>query len=131
MKLNPKIQTIRDHVSDDILKEFLNQLPWEKDQLFTTNFPEIDSPHKTKGVYRDVVKLEKIQEATIKIKKGTMSGRFFVEMLKELPRFDFDKHHYQLWLSNFTRETIPVKKHINKWPSFHVRKIISKVKELA
>jgi len=118
MKFDPRNQTICDYVSDDILKEFLNQLPWQKDLLLGIS--------KT---YKDVVKLDQISEATFKIKKGTMSGRFFVGILKELPSFDFDKHHYQVWNSQITRETIPPKKYINKWPTFHVRKIISKVKE--
>jgi len=119
MKFDPRNQTICDYVSDDILKEFLSQLNWQKDLL-------LGGLSKT---YKDVAKLDQISEATFKIKKGTMSGRYFVKMLEELPRFDFDKHHYQVWNSQITRETIPPKKYINKWPTFHVRKIISKVKE--
>ena len=117
MKFNPRNQTIRDYVSDDILKEFLDQLPWQKDQLIGID--------KT---YKDVVKFDQITDATIKIKRGTMSGRFFVEILKQLPRFDFNKHHYQVWNSNFTRETIPPRKYVNKFPGFHVRKILSEIK---
>ena len=75
-----------------------------------------------------MVKLDEISDATIKIKKGTMSGRFFVEILKQLPKFDFDNHHYMLWFNTFTKATIPAKKHISKWPSFHVRKIIGQGK---
>jgi len=106
-------KTIRDHISDDILKEFLNQLPWKKDQLIGIE--------KT---YKDIVKLDQITNVRIKIKKGFISGKFFAGVLQELPRFDFDKHHYEFRLSNFTRETIPPKKHIDKWPGFHVRKLL-------
>ena len=115
MKFNRNHKTIKDYVSAGILKEFLNQLPWMKDQLIQDE-------------YKDVVKIKAVEEATIKINKGTMSGKFFLEILKELPQFDFENKHYQLWLSTFTRASIPAKKHINKWPSFHVKKIISQVK---
>jgi len=114
-KFDPRNQTLRDYISDNILKEFLNQLPWKKDQLL-------------RDEYKDIVKLDQITDATIKIKKGTMSGRFFVAMLAQLPVFEFENHMYRYWLSNFTRETIPVKKHINKWPTFHVKKILRQVK---
>ena len=118
MKFDPRKQTIRDYVSDDILEEFLNQLSWQKDQLLGID--------KT---YKDIVTLKQVTEATIKIKKGTMSGRFFVELLRELPRFDFNKHHYQLRNNNLTRETIPPRKYVNKFPGFHVRKILAQAKE--
>jgi len=121
MKFDPRKQTIRDYVSDNILNEFLKQLPWEKDQLFTSSFSD--------GEYRDIVKLDEISDATIKIKKGTMSGRFFVEILKQLPKFDYDGHHYMLWFNTFTRATIPPKKHKDRWKGFHVRKILAQVKE--
>jgi len=117
MKFNPKTQTIRDYVSDDILKEFLNQLPWRKDQLLGTD--------KT---YKDVVKLDQITDEIIKIKKGTMSGRFFVEILKQLPNFEFENYHYRVWWNILTRETIPPRKFVNRFPGFHVRKILAQVK---
>jgi len=88
MKFDPRNQTICDYVSDDILKEFLNQLPWQKDLL-------LGGLSKT---YKDVAKLDQISEATFKIKKGTMSGRYFVKMLEELPKFDFDKHLVEFYL---------------------------------
>jgi len=115
MKFNPRNQTIRDYVSDDILHAFLKQLPWRKNQFFTT---------LTGGVYRDIVMLDQITDATIKIKKGTMSGRFFVEILKQLPHFKFEDHYYRVWYSTLFREAIPAKKHINKWPGFNVRKLL-------
>ena len=111
LNFNRNRKTIKDHVSDDILKEFLNQLPWMKDHLIQDE-------------YKDVVKIKDIEDATIKIKKGNMSGKFFVEILKELPRFDFENKHYQLWMSTFTRASIPPKKHINKWSGFHIRKLL-------
>ena len=118
LKFNPRNQTIRGYVSDDILHDFLRQLPWRKDQLIGLD--------KT---YKDVVRLDQITDTTIKIKKGTMSGRFFVEILKQLPNFEFEDHHYRIWHSNFTRQTIPPRKYVDRFPGFHVRKIFAQVKE--
>lgn len=119
MKLNPKTQTIRDHISDNILKEFLSQLPWQKDQLI--------GMEKT---YKDVVTIDDIIDATIKVgRHDTMSGKFFVDMLQQLPSFELDKKHYRLWYNTFTKQAIPPRKYTNKFPGFHVRKIISQVKE--
>ena len=118
----PRKPTIRDYVSDDILKTFLEQLPWQKDQQFGNEI-------------KDVVKLDDILEAKIKIKKklmrepanvayGTISGKIFVDVLKESPPFEFENHMYRFWVSNFSRETMPCKKRPDKLPGFNVRKVL-------
>ncbi len=105
--------TIRDHISDGILRKFLNQLPWQKDCLL-------------KDEYKDIVKLDKIADNKIQLHDGTISVKFFTEMLHDMPRFEFDKHNYDFRVGNFTRETIPVTKYIPKWPQFHIKKLLPK-----
>jgi len=114
-------KTIKDFVSDGILEKFVSQLPWKKDQLFTHSFSD--------GEYKDLVKMDQCRDTEIKLKDGTISGLLFLKILMEYPKFQLGKHNYEFNLSSFYRTGLTPKKHINKWPGFHVRKIISKVKE--
>ena len=111
----PKARKIQEFLSDDIIKEFVNQLDWEKDCLFG-------------DVYKDIVKIDQIKDAKFKINKGFMSGEVFLKILEEAPVFTFEDHSYRLQLSNFYRTGLTPKKHIDKWPRFHVRKIASTIK---
>lgn len=107
-------KTINDFVSEDILKKFVKQIPWERDLLM-------------KDVYKDVCKIDRISESVIHLKDGDITGRVFLALLTEYPKFTLGKHNYELELSSFYRTGLKPKKHIDKWPMFHVRKIIDKV----
>ena len=108
-------KTMKDFVSDEILEKFVNQLPWLKDHLIQDE-------------YKDVVKIDQIMNTKIKLKDGTISGILFLKILAEHPKFELGKHRYEFRLSNFYRTGLTPKKHINKWPTFHVKKIVSQVK---
>lgn len=117
--LGKKKKTTQDYISDNILKEFLKQLPWQKDQLIGIA--------KT---YLDVIKIDDIVKTDIKIGKGFMSGKFFAQFFYDhLPNFEFENKKYRFHLSNFYRESIPPRKFISKFPGFHVRKMLAEVKE--
>ena len=105
---------MKDFVSEEILSKFVKQLPWMKDHLMGDE-------------YKDIVKLDQISKTQIKLKDGTISGAVFLKILTEHPKFELGKHNYEFRLSSFYRTGLEPKKHKDRWPMFHVRKIMSKV----
>lgn len=115
LKFNPRKKTMKDFVSEEILSKFVKQLPWMKDQLFGSE-------------WKDVVKIDQIENTEIKLKDGTMSGVLFLKILAEHPQFELGNHKYEFRLSNFFRTGLEPKKYKNHWPGFHVRKIFGQRK---
>ena len=115
-KLGRVTKTLNDFVSEDILKKFVKELPWMKDQIIGIN-----------NEYKDVCKIDTIGKSVIHLKDGDITGKVFLNLLLEYPKFTLGKHSYELNLSNFYRTGLKPKTHIDKFPMFHVRKIIDKV----
>jgi len=107
-------KTIKDFVSEKILEKFVKQLPWMTDQLMGNE-------------YKDICKLDQISKTQIKLKDGILNGAVFLKILTEHPKFSLGKYKYEFRLSSFYRTGLEAKKHKDRWPTFHVRKIMSKV----
>ena len=114
LKFNANKGTIKDYVSEEILTKFVKQLPWSKDQLL-------------KNEYKDVVKIDQFKNTSIKLKDGKINAMVFLKLLLEFPKFELGQHKYEFRLSSLYRTGLTPKKHVDKFPMFHVRKIIDKV----
>ena len=112
LKFGRNQKTMKDFVSEEILEKFVSQLPWQKDLLI-------------KDEYKDIVKMDQMAKTDIKLKDGTIKAIVFLKILTEHPKFSLGKYNYEFNLSSFYRTGLTPKKHINKWPSFHVRKLLS------